>query len=160
MEIKTAIKRQHRAALQMMRELIESTPEDLWLSGEHPRSYWRVAYHALGYTHLYLYEDLASWKAWGKARNHCAVLEGEVEFAEPYTKADLLELTDLILSELDGRVDSLDLDAPTCGFTWYPGVSQVELLLLNLRHLHGHLGQLHELLLGRGIDVEWLGEPK
>jgi len=160
MELESALKRQHRAALQMMRQLIESTPEDLWHSGDHPRTFWRVAYHALGYTHLYLYEDLASWKSWSKARNHCAVLEGDVEIAEPYTKAELLDLTDLILSELDGRIDSLDLDAPTCGFTWYPGVSRVELLLLNLRHLHGHLGQLHELLLARGIDVEWLGEPK
>lgn len=159
MNLRTALKRQFRAALLMMRQAIEVTPDDLWLEGEHPRTYWRIAYHALGYAHLYLYEDLASWERWERADNACAILEGEVDVAAPYSREDLIAFTDHILAELDRRIDTLDLDAAGCGFPWYPTTSRIELLLLSLRHFHGHLGQLHELLIARGLDVAWLGEP-
>ncbi len=159
MDIRLALKRQHTAAMKMMRQAIEVTPDDLWTWGEHPRTYWRIAYHALGYAHLYLYEDMKSWKPWEKAHNDRAIIEGEVDEVTPYTRQELLDFTDLILSEIDERIDALDLDSPTCGFPWYPGVSRVELLILSLRHIHGHLGQLHEHLIARGLDVEWHGEP-
>lgn len=158
MEIKTALKRQYRASTLMIRQAIERTPEDMWTSGEHPRTYWRIVYHALGYAHLYLYESLDAWQSWPKANNSCAILDGDVEESEPYSKEEMLELADLILSEIDLRIDALNLDESTCGFRWYPEVSRVELLILSLRHLHGHLGQLHELLLAHGIDVDWIGQ--
>lgn len=160
MDIRPVLQRQHYAALVMLRQAVEVCPEDLWLSGEHPRNYWRIAYHAAGYAHLYLYEDLASWKPWAKARNECAVLEGDVEVMEPYTKAEMLDFIDLIIAEVEPRIDALDIEAEKCGFTWYPNVTRLELFILSLRHLHGHIGQLHELLIARGLDVEWLGQVK
>ena len=145
----------------MFRQAIENCPEYVWLSGEFPRNYWRIAYHALGYAHLYLYEDVASWKKWPKHKLECTWLEGEdVPVDEPYTREELLEVVELIQSEIDPRLDDLDLSAPHCGFTWYPNVSRVELLILSLRHLHGHLGQLHEILIANGQDIEWLGQIK
>lgn len=158
MEVRTALVRQYRAAILMTRQAIEVTPEELWKWGDHPRTYWRIAYHALGYAHLYLYEDMASWKPWAKAENHRAVLEGDVPVVEPYTREEMLELADLILSEIEDRIHALDLESPTCGFPWYPNVSRFELMLLSLRHIHGHLGQLHEHLIARGLDVDWIGE--
>ncbi|HLO97338.1 MAG TPA: hypothetical protein VK171_01980 [Fimbriimonas sp.] len=158
MEIRSAIKRQHHAGLAMLRQAIEVCPDDLWLSGEHPRTYWRIAYHAAGYAHLYLYEGMNDWKPWALARNECAVLEGDVEVMTPYTKSEMLDFVDLIVSEVDLRVDAIDIEAPHCGFTWYPNVTRLELHILSLRHLHGHIGQLHELLIARGLDVEWIGQ--
>ena len=156
-EIRSVLKRQHRAALAMLREAIEVCPEDLWRFGEHPRNYWRIAYHAAGYLHLYLYDDMKSWKPWEKARNACAVLEGDVEVMEPYTKQEMLDFMDLISAEIEPRIDALDIESKSCGFTWYPKVTRLELMILSLRHMHGHLGQLHELLIARGLDVEWRG---
>jgi hypothetical protein len=157
MDFKSAIKSQHFAALTMLRQAVEVCPEDLWLSGEHPRNYWRIAYHAAGYAHLYLYDDLDTWKAWDKARNSCAILEGDVEVEEPYSKGEMLDFVDLIISEVSDRIDAMDFESPTCGFAWYPTVSRFELTVLSLRHLHGHIGQLTELLIARGLDVDWLG---
>ena len=157
--LRTAIKNQHHNALTMLRQAIEVCPDDLWTWGEHPRTYWRIAYHAAGYAHLYLYEDMGTWKKWAKADNSAALLEGDdLPVREPYSKAEMLEFMDLIISEVDERIDALDLDALTCGFPWYPKVSRVELLMLSLRHIHGHLGQLHEHLISRGLDVEWIGQ--
>lgn len=160
MDIRAALKRQHYASLAMLRQAIEVCPEDLWLSGKHPRTYWRIAYHAAGYAHLYLYDDIASWKPWEKARNACAILEGDVEEMTPYSKVEMLDFVDLIVSEVDSRIDAIDIDLSHCGFTWYPNVTRLELFVLSLRHLHGHIGQLSELLIGRGLDIEWLGQIK
>jgi hypothetical protein len=158
MDIRAVLKRQHYASLAMLRQAVEICPEDLWLSGEHPRNYWRIAYHAAGYAHLYLYDDLASWKPWEKARNECTYLEGEVEVMPPYTKAEMLDFIDLIVSEVDARIDAIDIEAPNCGFKWYPTVTRLELFILSLRHLHGHIGQLSELLIAQGLDVDWIGQ--
>lgn len=160
MDIRAVLKRQHHASLAMLRQAIEVCPDELWLSGEHPRNYWRIAYHAAGYAHLYLYEDMATWKPWALARNDCALLEGDVEVVTPYSKAEMLDFVDLIISEVDERIDAIDIEAPHVGFKWYPNVTRLELFILSLRHLHGHIGQLHELLIARGHDVEWLGQVK
>lgn len=159
MLIPTALKNQHHAALAMMREAIERCPEEVWTGGEFPRNYWRICYHALGYLHLYLYEDVQSWKKWPKHKLECTWLDGDaVPNDPPYSREELLEVVELIDSEVDHRIDSLDLNAEDCGFAWYPNVSQVELLILSLRHFHGHLGQLHEILIANGEDVKWLGQ--
>jgi len=157
MIFKDAIKNQHFAALAMLRQSVEVCPEDLWLGGTHPRNYWRIAYHAAGYAHLYLYNGMEDWKPWDLARNDCAILEGDVEVAQPYTREQMLNFIDLIVSEVAPQIEKMDFDAPRCGFTWYPQVTRFELTVLSLRHLHGHIGQLTELLIARGLDVEWLG---
>ena len=43
---------------------------------------------------------------------------------------------------------------------WYPGMAKLSHELMNLRHLQGHVGQLSELLLARGIETDWIGKGK
>ncbi|MFZ4508455.1 MAG: hypothetical protein ACOYON_12245 [Fimbriimonas sp.] len=142
----------------MARQAIERCPDDVWTSGVFPRSYWRIAYHALAYAHLYLYPNLESWQSWPKHRQECTWLEGDdIPVMEPYSRAELIEFVDLIVSEVGPRIDALDLTEEWCGYKWYPQVSRLELLVLSLRHLHGHLGQLSEILISHGLDIDWLG---
>lgn len=160
MDLRRALKNQHHAALSMMRQAVQVCPPDLWLGGEHPRSTWRIVFHAAAYVHLYLYPNLEAWNRWEHHRQSCTYLEGDAEATEPYTQAQLAQYVDLIDQEVDERIDALDLDEAWCGFSWYPEVTRGELLILSLRHLHGHLGQVHERLIARGLDVEWLGPPR
>jgi hypothetical protein len=53
-ELKQALKGQYHAALDMLRGAIEACPEEIWLGGVPPRSFWRLAYHTLFFTNLYL----------------------------------------------------------------------------------------------------------
>ncbi|MBL8047555.1 MAG: hypothetical protein JNJ45_02630 [Chthonomonas sp.] len=158
MDVRTALKNQHHAALAMMRQAIEAAPEHVWLGGEHPRNYWRIAFHALAYAHLYLFPNLAEWEKWEHHRQDCTYLEGDdVPVAEPYTRAQMLEFCEVTDQMVDAKIDVMDLDEPTCGYTWYPTVSRLELQILSLRHLHGHIGQLTEIMIANGLDVTWLG---
>ena len=57
---------------------------------------------------------------------------------------------------VDPTVDQLNLDSDETGFSWYKNMSKLSHQLMSLRHLQGHVGQLSELLMARGIDTDWV----
>lgn len=157
MDIKPALKSQYRASLAMLRQNIERCPDSLWTSGAHPRNFWRIAYHAIYYTHLYLAPHVEAFEEWSKHRNSARYLWGTPEVETPYTQAEVLEYVDSLGRALDTMVDQLDLEAAETGFDWYPNMSKLEHQLVNLRHLQGHVGQLSELLMAQNISTDWVG---
>jgi hypothetical protein len=157
MDIRSALKGQYHAGLAMLRETVALCPEGIWLSGEHPRGYWRIAYHATFYTHLYTAQSEDSFRKWEKGRDECRSLAQGPEGVDSYSKADILEYIDILDSQIDAAVDALDLDAGETGFSWYPNMSKLDHQLMNLRHLQGHVGQMSELLMANGIESTWMG---
>src|SRR5438270_12702030 len=101
MKLKESIKGQYHAGLEQLRQAIECCPEDVWIGGEHPRTYWRIAFHALYYTHLYMGQNLEAFQAWERSRESCRLLWGEPEVEGPYTRADLLEYIRLVDAGVD-----------------------------------------------------------
>ncbi|MGC4045161.1 MAG: hypothetical protein QM758_15325 [Armatimonas sp.] len=157
MDIKPALKSQYGAGLAMLRQAIERCPDTTWIAGTHPRNFWRIAYHAIFYTHLYLASDLASFQAWEKHRDSVRYLWGMPDMEPPYTQAELLEYLDWLIAALPPFVDSLNLDATETGFDWYPNMGKLEHQFVNIRHLQGHVGQLSELLMAQEIYTDWVG---
>ncbi len=156
MEIRPAIKGQYRASLKMLRQTIEVCPEDVWVSGTHPRTFWRIAYHAVFYAHLYLMQNEAAFQPREKDRPGVTNLWGENPVVEPYSKSDLLTHLDSIDGMVDPMIDSLDLDTADSGFDWYPNFAKLDHVLLSIRHIQGHVGQLSELLFAHGIETDWV----
>ena len=58
------LKSQYHASLAMLRETIERCPDALWTSGDYLNPFWRIAYHALYYTHFYLQPNADSFRPW------------------------------------------------------------------------------------------------
>jgi len=159
-EIKRALKGQYHAGLRMLRETIEKCPEDLWLAGEHPRNTWRIAYHVIFYTHLYLHQTEHDFTPWAKHRPSARILWDDQDgnppaIEESFAKAELLEYLDQVIAGVDGWVDSMDLDSDSAGFSWY-SMPKLDHQFVNLRHLSVHVGQLSELVMGRGEELEWV----
>jgi hypothetical protein len=158
MDIKRAMKGQYHAGLAMLRQTIEQCPDDLWLAGEHPRNTWRIAYHAVFYTHLYLQTSEEAFRPWDKHRPQIRILwdDPEIPTVEPpYSKEETLAYLDTVDAGVDGWVDAIDLESPDSGFSWY-SIPKLDHQLLNLRHLQGHVGQLSELVMARGADLDWI----
>ncbi len=146
-----AVVKQMRAALAMLRRTMESFPDELWLAGEPNRS-WRIAYHALYFTDLYLARDEGSFVAWER---HRAGLERFKDAAEPYAKDELLEYCDRLSAEVEARVRMVAPEAAS-GFSWL-AMTRLEAHLYNLRHLAHHGGQLADRLRGgAGVAVAWV----
>lgn len=160
MDVQKALKSQYHAALLMLRETIELCPADLWTAGE-ARPFWRIAYHALYYTHLYLQPDEAAFQPWDKHRPECHFLqwgpEEEPNAYSAYTQAEMLDYWRLCDRMIDAGVDRLDLEAPECGFSWY-SMPKLEHQMMNIRHLQQHTGQLAELLNQAEVDTSWIGK--
>src|SRR5579862_1754906 len=135
MELRTALKRQYHSGLSMLKQAIERCPEELWAARDHPRSYWRIVYHTLFYTHLYLHQTEGDFIRWHQHQGGNPSLASDPwppgTGPKPYTKAETLEYWAICDAFVDPGVDSLDLDAPSCGFYWYD-MTKLEHQFVNL----------------------------
>jgi hypothetical protein len=164
MNIPAALKGQYHAALAMLKQAIAQCPDDLWAGGENPVAFWRVVYHTLFYTHLYLQPNVESFRPWQRHRAEHECLgpphhapNRQPEIGDPYTKTQLLEYWQFCDQMVDTAVDRLDLDAAECGFPWYP-LPKLDHQIVNIRHLQHHTALLAgRLRQANGIDIEWMG---
>jgi hypothetical protein len=171
MDLKSALKEQYHAGLGMLAECVEKCPDDLWTAGQHPRQFWRVAWHAAYFTHNYLAQDEAAFNAsvieWpaaarttlgvGETRSAVEVEPYELpEGVAPLNRRDLLDYIAYLDGIVDLTVEELDLESPSTGFSWYPTMTKLSHELMNLRHIQGHVGQLSEVLMAQGIDTDWI----
>lgn len=153
--VKRAIKGQYHAALDMLKLAVEACPADLWVGGVPPRSSWRLVYHTLFFTHFYLQvrsEEFVPWE------HHRDEVESDAEHerldAVPYTTAETLEYWNIVDAMVDAQIDKIDLNSAESGFKWYK-IPKLDHIILNLRHIQEHAGQLRDRLLEAGIDQKW-----
>lgn len=159
----------------MLSDAVRKCPEDLWTApnpivddGDRTiyRAYWRIAFHTAYFTHLYMGQNEDAFQPWPDRKS--GYFEDmwqkpwdiePYEFPEdatPATKEEILDYIDYVDSLVDPIIESLDLDSPESGFHWYSNVPKLTHELMNIRHLQGHIGQLSEHLLARGLDVTWI----
>jgi hypothetical protein len=174
MDIKAALKEQYHATLAMLADCLEKCPEDFW-NNPNPahdegdrviyRPFWRIAFHGLFFTQLYMGQTVDDFKPWPNSPLRFNSMWGpdwEVEpfefpeDIEPLSKPDMLDYLAYVDSLVDPIVDGLDLSAAESGVPWYKNFPKLNHELLTLRHLQGHVGQLSELLMARGIDSRWV----
>jgi hypothetical protein len=175
MELKEALSEQYHGGLAMLAECVEKCPDDLWAAGVHPRPFWRIAWHTLYFTHNYLVrtaddfnDSLPTWPEF--VRTALGLKEGQKAIdVEPYElpesavllkQSEMLEYIAYIRGIVDSTIDRLDLERDDTGFPWYPNMSKLSHVLMNLRHIQGHVGQLSELLMARGIDTDWISKSR
>ena len=164
MNVRKALKEQYHSGLDMLKQCVVACPAHLWTSGKHPRTFWRIAFHNIYFTHLYLGQNEESFEPWPGRRDEFPTMWAPPwdlepyelpEGTEPYSPESLIAYLAYVDGLVDPIVDSLDLDSEASGFRWYKNVSKISHQLMNLRHLQGHVGQLSELLMAHDIDLEW-----
>jgi hypothetical protein len=179
MGLQAALKEQYHAGLAMLADCIGRCPAEMWASpnpvgGSCQRAFWRIAFHAVYFTHLYLGQSDEAFQPPPAE----SVVGGREEFrrmwqapgdlepyelaedVQPLNPAELMEYLAYVDGLIDPVVDTLDLSSPESGFYWYRNISKLSHELLNLRHLQGHVGQLSELLMLQGIDSDWISRRR
>lgn len=146
----------------MLRDCIRLCPDTVWSEGEHPRTFWRIVYHALHGVHFYAAPDSDSFTAWERHVIQARILwlddeEGIPPKETTFSQADLTEYLDFISDNIDDWINELDLESPDSGFSWYPNMSKLEHQLVSLRHLGTHIGQLQERLYPLDVEPCWKG---
>ena len=147
----------------MLAECVEKCPDTTWPVGEHPRAFWRIAFHATYFAHLYLGQTEGDFQPWVGLRegvDPCLWLSPEEMLledpsAEPsYTRRDILDYIRYVDSIVDSTVSELDLESDDAGFPWYKGISKLSHEIMSVRHIQGHVGQLSELLFAQDPELE------
>jgi hypothetical protein len=161
MEIVAALASQYHAALKTLRLAIERCPDGAWADrADGPAACWRVAYHTLYFTHLYLSVDETSFVPWAKHRQQAVDLDaGEgSDYADipPYTRDQILTYWRDCDAMVDTALRTLDLASPSSGYSWY-AVPKLEHQIVNIRHIQHHAAALStRLRLGSGVRVPWV----
>jgi hypothetical protein len=158
MDLYGTIQSQYQAALRMLGQAIAICPESLWDDDADRSRFYRVAYHALFYTHLYLQPTIADFVPWEGHKHGYESLDPAQASQEAalFTKQELVAYHELCREQVRSQVPALDLDAPS-GFAWLP-FNKLELQFYNIRHLQHHTGQLCERLRTRAdLGVDWVG---
>jgi hypothetical protein len=167
MELRAALKEQYHAGLAMLDQCVQRCPDEIWTSGAHPRTYWRIAFHAVYFTHLYLGQGEDAFEPWPGRRDEFPEMWQRPWDLEPYelpeetaiySRAEMRDYIAFVDGIIDPTVDVLDLDSSSSGFSWYKTPAKLSHELMNLRHLQGHVGQLSELLMARNIDIDWISD--
>jgi hypothetical protein len=157
MDIRDALKGQYHAAYRMLWECVEVCPDELWTGGAYPRFFWKIAYHAAFFGHLYMGQNEAAFKPWRKHSDPAWELWAKDAVpVEAFTKEEVLEYIDEVRGQIDATVDALDLETSDSGFHWYPNITKLEHEILSVRHIQGHVGQLSERLFEAGIETNWM----
>jgi hypothetical protein len=170
--LRSALKSQYHASLAMLRQTIDRCPDELWASGEYRNSFWRIAYHALYYTDLYLYPNEYAFRPWQHHQTRIQHMDDAPEPVEepwlelphqpprtgkPYTKAQILEYWKLCDDKVDGALDAMDLADPESGFSWYK-LPKAEHQIVSIRHIQHHTGQLSDRVRARAnVGIAWKG---
>jgi hypothetical protein len=156
MELQNALAGQYRATLGMLLQCVERCPDTLWEDGGPERPFWRIAYHAAFYTHLYLMPTEHDFVAWEKHFDSAASLWGRDNTpVDAYAKGDLVAYIQSVSDAVADRLAAIDFEAESSGFHWY-SIPKLDHILLNLRHLGIHVGQLQERLYAEGVDLDWI----
>lgn len=167
MDIRSVIQSQYHASIEMLAQVIEKCPPELWNREEDKNKFWHLAYHALFYTHLYLSISEEEFTPWELHRPDYHSMGrqpdppyAEPQIGEPYTREVILQYLELLRSSIDEMVNAVDLHAES-GFHWLP-FSKLELQFYNIRHLMQHTGELAERLGSASqMEINWIGmRPK
>lgn len=169
-ELRTILKSQYHAALEMLGEAIERCPEEIWNSPKHTNACWQIAYHTLYFAHLYIGPDEESFRPWHGHQaeaQHPDGIPGPPDpestlplIPEPYTKAQVLEYWKFCKEMVNSAVDALDLHRPDCGFHWYK-IPKLEHQIVNIRHIQHGAAQLADRVRAEaGIGVNWAGSRR
>jgi hypothetical protein len=161
MDVRTALKEQYHGGLAHLAFCIDLCPEDIWVGKTPDRPYWRIVYHTLYFTQVYLGQTSKDYEPWPSHRpdlapyfKDCEKYEPfEIECHEPCSRSLMLEYLAYIDERVHAIVDQLDLEADS-GFSWYPGIGKLSHQIMNIRHIEGHVGQLGERLMAHDPDVD------
>jgi hypothetical protein len=171
--LRSALKSQYHAALAMLRQAITRCPDKLWSSRDHANPFWRIAYHTLYATHLYLGPGETGFRPWEHHETGIQDLDDvpappelldalepprrPPQTGEPYTKAQVIEYWGICDAMVDGAIDALDLLDDHCGFSWHTDCPRAVHQIMSIRHIQHHTAQLSDRLRAVvDIGVEWV----
>jgi len=159
MDIAPILISQYLASLEMLKQTIVACSEDVWNISDGRNKFWQTAFHALHFTHGYLWENTPSdFFFWDNHRPRYEDLDLSHEVA-PYDKEVMLRYLAFCQREVVDKVPKMDLAAmEKSGDRSY---TMLELQIYTIRHIMLHTCELLGRLSGRTVrKIAWVGRVR
>ncbi len=157
-----ALTSQYKASLEMLRAAMQAASNELWDSADYENRTWRLAYHTLYATKMYLAASPEAFSVWDGAIEGAESLGGSWEDPSArvvvegvHAAEELFDFLDFLLADLPAAIVAHPLEDQS-GFEWYP-FTRLELHLNTIRHIQHHTGQIIERLRNNGVSgIGWV----
>ena len=127
-----------------------------WDSAFFANRFWHIAYHALFYERLYLFESLFEHIPWVRHQEDAEKLSSKIEV---YSQKDILDFMDVCREHTIVQLKSMNLGNQS-KFPWLK-FGSLERITYNLRHFQHHVDQLAERIRqSSGEGVPWIANNK
>ncbi|MBN1577882.1 MAG: DinB family protein [Chitinispirillaceae bacterium] len=149
------LKRQFEPALQMIEQVITACPDDLWSDNPHGRPIWKRLLHALESVDFFL-NDFGAYhfRETGKKVSP----EFNAADKECLSKDEMIVYFGKVRAKCSAAFEALDDSRLPDRSVAHPEYTNLDIFILQIRHLALNIGRCHEALAANGIESPgWIG---
>ncbi len=151
------IRRQLEPTLEMLQEVIDECPEELWDAGHGNVPLWQQAYHSIYWLHAWARDWTRPFEP--PVFHTREALDMAAGATPVFTRQQLADYLGRVRAECDAFLrgftpESLVEEQEAFGVKWTPA----DRLLGQIRHVQHHVGSMHTVLYGQtGRVPRWIG---
>ena len=147
------------AAIDMLQDVVEAAPDDLWGNDLEAGSFWQTAFHTIFWLDFYSSETRAAYSPPAPIG-----LEELTYGSKPprvYSKVELLAFLDHARANAHESIMRLTAETALEPSDTRKGMPRLELAFYTMRHTQHHTGQLVRMLRNSaGVGSKWVGRVR
>jgi hypothetical protein len=142
-------------SFQMLLNVLERCPDNLWVGQKEHESIWKRVFHALESIDFWI-DDFSEYR-FPEAFNGFSA-EMNIENKSSLTKRQLLEYSKLVNGKISGFINGLTENNLTELSKKHPKTTYLDIILSQIRHIQVNIGYCNQKMIEHGIKgVEWVG---
>jgi hypothetical protein len=153
--IEQSLLRHLMLSYQMLLDVIDECPDDLWIDRKEDDSVWKRVLHVLEGID-YWFDDFSEYQFPVLFKDYSA--EMDLDNKTSLTKQQIREYTDLIEKKIVGFFQMMAEKAIANESKKHPKVTYIDIVLSQIRHIQINIGYYNEKMNAKGRkSVEWIG---
>jgi len=142
-------------SFEMLQKIIDNCTEELWFEKQHKIAFWRLVFHALSGTHFWMRIHNVPFKEIIPGKNLYPDFDGEPE--QILQKDELKVYGKNVKTGCEEYFKTLN-DSLLCRKSAiYDSYTNMDVILVQIRHIQYHTGQCNTILKQKGIEtVKWI----
>ncbi|MBD3180860.1 hypothetical protein GF312_01110 [Candidatus Poribacteria bacterium] len=146
----------YNALLEMLGEIIELCPDELWDDKTDGPPFWQQLYHTIGYTDFYISESIESFEKPTFAEENAFDLTHDVKKA--VSRKQMQKYLEVVKKHCNAALNNMTIEylEGKNPFHW-TGPTPAHRLVYNIRHTQHHIGWLNSILAKKiGKTAKWV----
>ncbi len=151
------VKRQFDPSYEMLYQIVDHCPDNVWLREEAGAPYWQQAYHTTYWVDFWLREEYSQAEFRSLIFNKDLSFELDKASRDCLTREELKEYLRKVQEKLGRFFEKLDDEKLRSPIVEWSGFTYLDAIVSQIRHIQYHVGQCNTILGKQGVNaVEWV----